>query len=294
MERANPYADFGGTVTGTRFIGREAELRTIASRVFGAGGFGSIAVVGLPRIGKTSLVSEAKPLSALDVASFFSRLDAEGVSLGGAERAEVLSLCGSHPYLLDAFGYYAWDHVEQGGRIGIEWIGVACGMLVRDYFQQIATVLDDGRMLSKAVQVIVGPQWDVTAEDAEALCELGVLLRDEEGVLRGFFADFRRPSAGRGAQRGYLAIVARHGTRAAGGSAATPGASVRSRLARCIGQGPTRLRKTDRVLSRKTGSGTKALRGARRIVAARVHVSRGIAPTHERRLEEAWRAVAWQ
>ena len=351
MERANPYADFGGTVTGTRFIGREAELRTIASRVFGAGGFGSIAVVGLPRIGKTSLVSEAirraearadagradagrmivvrsnvgaadsidglfkglleglvegvrdrergnylleleklekqvgevlaspvvdfngvravfkvlrraemrpvwvldefdagrrvfenapqcfhwlrelcsnpefkaavvlvakrrlqdvarlaghesdywanvlmtlpvKPLSALDVASFFSRLDAEGVSLGGAERAEVLSLCGSHPYLLDAFGYYAWDHVEQGGRIGIEWIGIACGMLVRDYFQQIATVLDDGRMLSKAVQVIVGPQWDVTAEDAEALCELGVLLRDEDGVLRGFSRTF--------------------------------------------------------------------------------------------------------
>ena len=45
-------------------------------------------------------------------------------------------------------------------------------------------------MLSKAVQVIVGPQWDVTAEDAEALCELGVLLRDEEGVLRGFSQTF--------------------------------------------------------------------------------------------------------
>ena len=59
MERANPYADFGGTVTGARFIGREAELRTMASRVFGTRGFGSIAVVGLPRIGKTSLVSEA-------------------------------------------------------------------------------------------------------------------------------------------------------------------------------------------------------------------------------------------
>lgn len=59
MERSNPYADFGGTVTGDRFIGREAELRTVASRVFGAGGFGSMAVVGLPRIGKTSLVEEA-------------------------------------------------------------------------------------------------------------------------------------------------------------------------------------------------------------------------------------------
>lgn len=59
MARPNPYADFGGTVTETRFIGREAELRTIASRVFGAGGYGSIAIIGLPRVGKSSLVSEA-------------------------------------------------------------------------------------------------------------------------------------------------------------------------------------------------------------------------------------------
>ena len=51
--------DFGGTVTGVRFIGRESELRNIQGRIFGSRGFGSIAVVGLPRIGKTSLVSEA-------------------------------------------------------------------------------------------------------------------------------------------------------------------------------------------------------------------------------------------
>lgn len=346
MERSNPYADFGGTVTGARFIGREVELRTVANRVFGAGGFGSIAVVGLPRIGKTSLVSEAirraeagsafrstvvvrlnvgavdsveslfkslvedlaesvrrrelgndlidqrvarileapevdfgmvrgvfralrragirpvcvldefdagrrvfedtprcfhwlrelcsnpdfkaavlllakrrlqdvarlaghesdywanvmmtlplKPLSDVDVASFFSRLNEEGVFLGDAERAEVLSLCGGHPYLLDAFGFHAWEHVEQGGRVGIEWIESTCGMLVREYFQQVSTVLDDGPTLSKAVQVIVGPQWDVTADDADALCELGILLRDAEGMLRGFsrtFEDYLR------------------------------------------------------------------------------------------------------
>ena len=57
--RFNPYADFGSVITGSRFIGRESELRTIGARIFGTSGFGSIAVVGLPRIGKTSLVSEA-------------------------------------------------------------------------------------------------------------------------------------------------------------------------------------------------------------------------------------------
>ena len=41
-------------------------------------------------------------------------------------------------------------------------------------------------MLSKAIQVLVGPQRDVTSADVDALCELGIVLRDEEGALRGF------------------------------------------------------------------------------------------------------------
>ena len=57
--KENPYADFGATIIGARFVGRERDLRTLASRIFGERGFGSIAVIGLPRIGKTSLVSEA-------------------------------------------------------------------------------------------------------------------------------------------------------------------------------------------------------------------------------------------
>lgn len=59
VPRHNPYADFGTIITGERFIGRSDELRTIENRVFGMRSFGSIAVVGLPRIGKTSLIFEA-------------------------------------------------------------------------------------------------------------------------------------------------------------------------------------------------------------------------------------------
>ena len=337
MERSNPFADYGTTVTGARFIGRERELRVISSRVFGAGGFGSIAVVGLPRIGKSSLVSEAirraaasevgrrsavvrasvgvfdsvdglfrhlieelrdavhdrglgdqrfedrvaealagppidfgavrrvfhalrradirpvvvldefdagrrvfesapqcfhwlrelcsnpefkaatvlvakrrlqdvarlaghesnywanvlatlplKPFSGDESIGFFSKLESEEIPLTEAERREVLTLTGGHPYLLDAFGFRAWEQVRQGGRIDIEWIDAAYGSLGREYFQQVAAVLEDGPMLSKAVQVFVGPQWDVSPEDVEALCELGIALRDEDETLRGF------------------------------------------------------------------------------------------------------------
>ena len=340
MERHNPYADFGVTVTETRFIGRETELNTIASRVFGAGGYGSVAVIGLPRVGKSSLVSEAirraavrsselrtvviranvgefatvgelfrrmledaadgiddeglgndeirsrttrafeqqvidfsavrsvfrslrrsrirpvcvldefdagrrlfsetpqcfhwlrelcsnpeykaalvivakrrlqevarlaghesdywanvlmtlplKPFLADEVERFFAGLEQEGVALGASDRREVLALCGGNPYLLDGIAFHAWERVKQGERIDSEWIRNIGGDLVRDYLPQVSTILQDGPMLSKAVQVLVGPQWDVTTEDIAALCELGV-LHEEDGELRGFSRTF--------------------------------------------------------------------------------------------------------
>ena len=342
MGNSNPYADFGGTVLGERLVGRGTELRTIASRIFGKGGFGSIAVVGLPRIGKTSLVSEAirrakqensvwrrtvvahasvgtvgsvdslfkllvddfihsirergieddflrqrleeaksatvldfhavrtvfknlhradiravcvldefdagrrlfedkpqcfhwlrelcsnpefkaafvliskrrlqdvarlaghesnywanvlmtlplKPLSDGDTRKFLSRLEATGVALNDGVRSKVLSLCGSHPFLLDAFAFHAWNAVRQNGRISIEWVDLTCRELLSDYFEQVSRVLSDGPMLSKAVQVFVGPQWDVRSTDVDALCELGVAHRDDKGLLRCFLDPF--------------------------------------------------------------------------------------------------------
>ena len=137
-----------------------------------------------------------KPLSDAEIEDFFSRLDANGVHLGEAERTEVLAVCGGHPYLLDAFGYHAWEHVERGGEVSVGWVEKECANLAREYFEQVSTILSetvssDGTMLSKAVQVLVGPQWDVVAQDVDALRDLGVLLGDGEGRLRGFSRSFQ-------------------------------------------------------------------------------------------------------
>ncbi len=338
--RSNPYADFGCTVTGQRFIGRQNELRAINGRVFGPRGFGSIAVVGLPRIGKTSLVSEAirravsgthgrsvvvvrvnvgefdsaddllrclveelaegvrsaeldseltekrvndvlknekidfgavrsvfkslqrievrpvcvldefdagrrvfkdtprffhwlrelcsnpefkaavmivakrrlqeisrlagyesnywanvlmtlplKPFSEPEMTEFFAVLEKEGILFGEEERREVLASTGGHPYLLDTFGYHIWQDVALGHKVRADQIESICGNLAREYHEQVTEVLGDGPMVSKLVQVLVGPQWDVTREDVTALREIGV-LREEDGVLRGYSSAF--------------------------------------------------------------------------------------------------------
>ena len=127
-----------------------------------------------------------KPLSDDEVDGFFHRLEDDGIALGAAERSEVRALCGGHPFLLDAFGFHAWEDAQRGSSIDVDWINRTCARIVLEYVPQMSTVLGDGPMLSKAVQVLVGPQWDVTQEDVDSLCELGVVLQDDTAGLRGF------------------------------------------------------------------------------------------------------------
>ena len=51
---SNPFADYGGIVYGSRFVGREKELATIEQRVLRPS-YGNLAIMGLPRVGKSSL-----------------------------------------------------------------------------------------------------------------------------------------------------------------------------------------------------------------------------------------------
>lgn len=56
-ETLNPFSGLGRIVTGDRFVGRQEKLNTIKQRVLGKE-YSNIAVIGLPKIGKSSLVWE--------------------------------------------------------------------------------------------------------------------------------------------------------------------------------------------------------------------------------------------
>ena len=58
LNTQNPFSDFGSIVKGVRFVGRKKEIEAIQNRVLGQN-YGNIAIMGLPRIGKTSLVWNA-------------------------------------------------------------------------------------------------------------------------------------------------------------------------------------------------------------------------------------------
>jgi hypothetical protein len=54
MTLKNPFSDYGGVISGDRFVGRKLELNQIQKRLLGET-FGNLAIMGLPRIGKSSL-----------------------------------------------------------------------------------------------------------------------------------------------------------------------------------------------------------------------------------------------
>lgn len=54
----NPFASVGSIVEDDSFVGRQSEIRDISERLFGQE-FGNVAIVGVPKIGKSSLMSRA-------------------------------------------------------------------------------------------------------------------------------------------------------------------------------------------------------------------------------------------
>ena len=55
---ANPFSQYGAPVTGDEFIGRTQYLEVMENRIINVTHPGNLAIIGLPRIGKTSLVKE--------------------------------------------------------------------------------------------------------------------------------------------------------------------------------------------------------------------------------------------
>jgi len=56
---SNPYFNAGVIIGGERFLGRKRQIRRIQERLLGDRGYASAAVIGLPKIGKSSLVQKA-------------------------------------------------------------------------------------------------------------------------------------------------------------------------------------------------------------------------------------------
>ena len=137
--------------------------------------------------------------SRVDVDRYFVRLGEFGVELDEGRRKELLAVCGGHPYLLDVFAHHSWEQRQLAGGLDAVQTSELIGSELREYAEQLATVLKDGASLNKMIQVLVGPQYDVCRDDIHRLIEYGVLENGpQESVLAfsEFFASFLQYDAG--------------------------------------------------------------------------------------------------
>jgi hypothetical protein len=70
--------------------------------------------------------------------------------------------------------------VSQGKPLEPAWFLESMQGVVREYFDQASTILRDGSMMAKVIQVLAGPQWNVGPDDVKALIDYGVLVQDGE------------------------------------------------------------------------------------------------------------------
>lgn len=133
-----------------------------------------------------------KGFSGEDFALWVERIGQEGIVLSEECMNAVELWCGRNPFLLDVFSFKAWEAIRRDVELNREWVADVMKEEAARYYKQVVTVLQDGDALRKVQQVVVGPQWDISAEDLRTLCEYGILVETGGGV-KGFcegFEDF--------------------------------------------------------------------------------------------------------
>src|ERR1019366_8820197 len=136
-----------------------------------------------------------RPFNDAEVECFFETLRTAGIELSTSERAQLLSRSGTHPMLLDLVGF---DVVRRWQEAEPRLIREELDSEFVKLFGQICEVLEVGKRLSKLVQILVGPVYDASQMDMDALVRYGVLAKNQEG-FRAFADSFGE----------YLPLVAR-------------------------------------------------------------------------------------
>lgn len=125
-----------------------------------------------------------------EVGIFFEKLKQNHIEINEEIQNEIIMICGGHPYLLDAFAYHAYEKVIRGNIVTTDLVRSILNSITRHYFSQVKTILTDGTMLSKAVQILVGPTWDITPNDVEELIDYGIIKRDLNCNIHAFSNSF--------------------------------------------------------------------------------------------------------
>jgi hypothetical protein len=132
--------------------------------------------------------------SRVELDPFFRRLESVGISLTAADEELLAEYSGFHPYLLDLIGFHLVQARLTDKQANMRQVCEQTSPKLREHYARVASFLEEEGNLSKMIQILLGPVYDVTNDDVDRLRQYG-LLRQQGDRYQGYskhFEDYLR------------------------------------------------------------------------------------------------------
>ncbi len=123
-----------------------------------------------------------------DLDDYFWRLSSVGLILDIADKEQIISYCGFHPFLLEMLGYEVVEVFRETQQVDLSRSMKRIeSSFLEQYDRMIELLREDGR-LNKLLQILLGPNKDAGKSDVEELFRYGLIKLTEEDIY-GAFSD---------------------------------------------------------------------------------------------------------
>ncbi len=120
---------------------------------------------------------------AEDVEEYFNRLASVGILDNDSLRGQLGFYCGGHPYLLELFGYELVEFFRENRVVNVDQVAQRSLHSFLDQYDRMIELMREEGTLSKLLQALVGPVFDVKWTDVETLLKYGFIKRSEHGYI---------------------------------------------------------------------------------------------------------------
>jgi len=134
------------------------------------------------------------PYNTEDLSDYWEVLEILGVETDKEYRDQVIKYTGAHPFLMDLFNYeiinkllieptYDFTAIFDSSVSGLK-------LSLLNNYDNILTLLDEEKLLDKAVQILLGPTFNLDQKSIERLLRYGILKFDENSGKYSCFSEF--------------------------------------------------------------------------------------------------------
>ena len=113
-----------------------------------------------------------------EINPFFQRLQFKDPNITDKWKNILFEYTGFHPYLMDIIGFHFVQ--KKNENLTLDFLGVCIeqSATIRDHYKTVADFLEKEGDLSKLIQIVFGPTYDVNLNDVDRLTQYGLINKD--------------------------------------------------------------------------------------------------------------------